>query len=134
MKVFLSYSHEDRDLAHRVAVSLSEAGLTVWDPAIELLPGDPWARKIDQALEESDAMVVLLTPRAIDSPWVRREIEYALGEVRFENKLIPVLVDSQSELLADKIPWILRRLKLVELSQDDPHGPRQIARVLLEAA
>ncbi len=52
-----------RQLAHR----LSDAGLKVWIPEDEILPGDNWAKKVGQALEESDLMVVLVTPQAFES-------------------------------------------------------------------
>ena len=46
-----------------------------------MLPGHNWAAKVAQALDESQAMVVLLTLAAVNSPNVRREMEYALGGV-----------------------------------------------------
>ena len=40
-------------------------------------------------------MVVLLTPAAVGSRWVKREIEYALGAKNFSNCLISVVVDDR---------------------------------------
>ena len=52
-------------------------------PPVTVLPGDNWPNKVDQALQESDAMVVLLTADALRASWVRREIQYALGEQKY---------------------------------------------------
>jgi TIR domain len=80
MKVFISHAHTDEPLVKKVAVGLKEAGLEVWDDTREIMPGDNWADKVAQALRESETMVVLLTPDALRSSWVRRDVEYALGE------------------------------------------------------
>lgn len=119
MKVFISHSHSDASLATRVSEALEGNRLEVWDPDRELLPGDNWAREIAHALEESEAMVVLLTPSALDSPYVKREIEYALGARNFSHRLIPVVVGNPDQLPANKVPWILRRLPWFDLKDSE---------------
>ena len=79
MQVFISYSHSDSPLAARVSKALRKAGLQVWDPEVNVFPGDNWPAQVGRALEESDAMVVLLTPDSISSPQVKAEMAYALG-------------------------------------------------------
>ena len=129
MKVFVSHSHSDSELAARVSKALRNEGLDVWDPDLNLLPGDNWAAEVARALEESDAMVVLLTPDAINSPWVRREMEYALGAKRYSNRLIPVAIGDRERIPAHDVPWIVRRLPWVELEDGGqvPEGVERIA-------
>ena len=115
MKVFVSHSHADAELAARISEALQEKGLDVWDSDLNLLLGDNWAAEVARALEESDAMVVLLTPDAINSPWVRREMEYALGAKRYSNRLIPVAIGNRDCIPTNDIPWIVRQLPWVEL-------------------
>ena len=92
MKVFMSRSHTDAALAARVSDALRRSGFDVWDADRDLFPGDNWAGEVARALEESQAMIVLLTPAAANSPHVKREIEYALGAKNYSNRLIPVVV------------------------------------------
>ena len=136
MKVFISYSHTDEKLARRVAAILEETGLDVWDDRREIMPGDNWAAKVALALQESDAMVVLLTPEALRSSWVRREIEYALGDKGYSKRLIPVLVSPQEKIPEGDIPWILRHLESIKLDQHskEEESIRQIAQALLHTA
>lgn len=136
MKVFISHSHSDEKLARKVATILKDSGLDVWESWREIMPGDNWAAKISHELEWSDAMVVLLTPEALHSRAVLREIEYALGEKSYSNRLIPVLVGPQGKLLEAELPWILRHLPVVKLDEPDKETEsiKQIARAILEAA
>jgi hypothetical protein len=136
MKVFISYSSRDKALARRVAEVLEAAGLSVWADWREILPGDNWAEKIGQGLRESDAMVVLLTPDALESDSVQRDISYALGERRYSHRLIPVFVGGPEEFTAESVPWILKQLKVVNLPERGKREEdlKQIAQVLKEVA
>ena len=63
LRVFLSYADRDRPLAEVLVRDLNDAGFNVWSDH-EVLPGDNWARKVADALEESEAMVVIVSPAA----------------------------------------------------------------------
>ena len=115
MQVFISYSHSDSPLAARVSKALRKTGLQVWDPDVNLLPGDNWAAEVGRALEESDAMVVLLTPTSILSPHVKADMAYALGSKSYRNRLIPVAVGGREQLPKGEIPWIVQKLHWVDL-------------------
>lgn len=132
MKVFLSYSHKDSELAKQIANELYENGLEVWNSETEILPGDNWAEKVSDALKDSNAMVVLITPESLESRTVQREIEFALGNNSYNNRLIPVLVGSEENLSKESIPWILRRLKTIRLSKPEQtdEGITQITEAL----
>src|SRR2546427_9407979 len=83
MRVFISYTHSDEDHARAIVARLREEGVAVWDPESEVLPGDNWRVKMGQALEKSDAVIILISPDSVRSAAVRRDIEYALGRARF---------------------------------------------------
>ncbi|MBN1508653.1 MAG: toll/interleukin-1 receptor domain-containing protein [Sedimentisphaerales bacterium] len=133
MKVFISYAHEDKEIAKRLVRQLEDAGLEVWDDS-SILPGDNWAEKISQALKESQAMVVLVSAAALDSEWVRREIDFALGTKEYRGRLIPVFVGPRDDIPEDKLPWILRRLHGVELTeQAEEESLEQVVNALSHA-
>jgi hypothetical protein len=136
MRVFISYTHEDKELAGRIAHGLQREGLDVWYGETELLPGDNFAQKMSEALESSDAMVVVITPDALQSPWVRREIEFALGNIAYRGRVIPVLAGRMEEVGEEQVPWILRKLQMVKLSdaEEEDEGINRIATVLRKAS
>ena len=136
MKVFVSSYYSDGPLARRVIDALKQSGLDVWDPEREILPGDNWAQKVAKALEESDAMVVLLTPNALASGMVQHDISYALNNKDFKDRLIPVFVGSRESLPEESVPWIVRRLKTLNLPEDGQADKdlQQIAQALKEVA
>ncbi|HEX6290547.1 MAG TPA: toll/interleukin-1 receptor domain-containing protein [Herpetosiphonaceae bacterium] len=134
MKVFISYAHTDEHLAEQVAHGLEENGLDVFLDEQQIMPGDNWAAKIAQGLQESQAMVVLLTRDALTSRRVRHDIDYALSNQDYSGRLIPVLAESKEALLKEDIPWILWHLKPITLTDHhQEEGIRQIAQVLKTA-
>jgi len=66
MQIYLSYAQSDEKLADQLAKGLVQQGFSVWDDH-EILPGDNWGSKVGEALQKSDAMVVLMTPSSLDS-------------------------------------------------------------------
>jgi len=135
MKVFISHSYTGEPLVREVATALQNAGLEVWDGEREIFPGDNWAEKIGQALREAEAMVVLDTPNTLSSSWVKRDIQYALGEQRFRDRLVTVMAGPPEKLPEDEIPWILRRFKFIKLADNGMKEDfKQIAQALLAAA
>ena len=121
-KVFLSYSVEDGQIARALASRLTDAGLEIWDPAEALFPGDNAALRIGHALEESDAMVVLISPNSMKSESVRQELEYALGSARYKGRLLPVVLKPAKDM-----PLILKKFPSVRLGSKIGEAAREIA-------
>lgn len=136
MKVFISYSSKDEALATKLVESLEDAGLDAWYKKREIMPGDNWAEKIASGLKESNAMVVLVTPDALESDAVQSSISYALSEKAFSKRLIPVIVGDSADFPVDRIPWIFNRLYTVKLSKDGENQEqfKKIAQALKDAA
>ncbi|MGH9941007.1 MAG: toll/interleukin-1 receptor domain-containing protein [Pyrinomonadaceae bacterium] len=136
MQVFISHAETDGSLAGKLAAGLEEAGLKVWYDRREILPGANWAEETAQALKESEAMVVLLTPAALRSTQVRREIQYALGGENYSHRLIPVFVGSADKTSHENFPWIFASLPFVRLPTRGRLDKvvKHIAQVLLERA
>ena len=134
-KVFLSHSSEDKTLARKIQIALQGSGLNVWNPDSETFPGDNWAKIRGQALETSNAMIVLLSPESVNSGEVRSDIQYALGNRAYENRLVPVLVGDPQRIPQQKIPWILRKSKMITLpDREAGEGFQQIVEALKPVA
>jgi hypothetical protein len=89
MKLFFSHSNRDAEWVHAVNAQLEKLGIAVYLAELDLQPGQPLDQKIQKRIDESDAMIVLLTERAALSPIVREEIGYAIRA----RKLVVPLVD-----------------------------------------
>jgi hypothetical protein len=113
MKVFITHSHGNRPLVRQVVKTLKQAGLDVWDDEYDTYPSDNWAKVTGEALEQSDAMVVLITPDALDSVIVHRDVGFALTNIQFEYRVIPVLVGVERSVAAENFGWIIRNLDLI---------------------
>lgn len=72
-RVFISYSRVDRAYVERLATHLTAAAILVWYDA-EVETGEPFSQRIQQAIDECSAFMVVLTPAAVASDWVRREL------------------------------------------------------------
>ncbi len=92
--IFISYSGQDRGRVAPLVAALEGEGWSVWwDP--DITPGDEFDALISRELEQSRALVVVWTPRSVDSRWVRGEARDAadrgvLVPVRFENARLPI--------------------------------------------
>jgi len=87
-RVFLSYAREDERRASQLAQALERAGHDVWWDR-ELTSGTRYSEKIEQALGDAHAVVVLWSASSVASPWVRDEA--AAG--RDDSKLVPASLD-----------------------------------------
>lgn len=111
-KIFLSYARTESEYAGHLADDLHKRGFSVWQDA-NITPGNNWAQEVGKALDQSQAMVVLMSPSAVDSDRVTRDVEFAIGNARFKDRLFTVVVKPMHE---HKIPWILRHLHFMRAS------------------
>jgi len=77
VKMFISYSHQDKSFARKLAGELESAGMKVWWDFDSLKGGQDWQKEIENAIKQCDFFLVTLTPDAITSEWVGNEITYA---------------------------------------------------------
>ena len=74
--IFISYNREDAAIARIYADSLTGAGLTVWWDAT-LRSGEDYDAVTEKSLRTAKAVVVLWSPRSVNSRWVRAEATIA---------------------------------------------------------
>ena len=90
-EVFLSHSSDDRAMAERIADCLRRHGIPTFYSPLNLLGAQQWQNEILNALMRCDWFLVLLSPAAIDSMWVKRETAFALNDLRYENRIVPLM-------------------------------------------
>ena len=122
MKVFISHSPKDAPLARTLAQALRREGLEPWLAENEILPGENWAERVSKALNECDAMVALITPASIPPSTVQWDMSFAIGNIAYRQRLIPVFVGEESEIPADAVPWILQRFPVLRLRRPEDVG------------
>jgi len=129
MQVFFSYSPGDREFALQLAKEITSRGLRVWMSADELLPGEnPWLT-IGKALEDSHALVILISPESVKSELLNSELEYVLGNENFRDRVFPVLVRPTKQ-----IPWILKKFEIYEARKNAGRVGALIAERLKQVA
>lgn len=76
-KVFISYSHQDKSFAKKLAGELEGQGMKVWWDFDSLKGGQDWQKEIERGIKQCNFFLVALTPDAVNSEWVGNEILYA---------------------------------------------------------
>ena len=70
--------------------------------------------------------MILLTPHAEKSMWVKRELRYALKEERLQGRIIPLLFKKCD---FDTLSWTLPQLQMIDFTKDYWHACNQLLRV-----
>jgi hypothetical protein len=82
IRVFVSYSSQDRDKAAKLVAALKrERDITVWFDEDEILPGDDMVERMKSGIEAADHIIVCLSPSFEEKPptsWVRKELRMAM--------------------------------------------------------
>jgi hypothetical protein len=86
--VFISYSRQNLFEATTLAQELSRIGCRCWIDFDGIAGGDVWRKSIQQALQRTILMVVILTPESVQSQWVMFEVENA---IKCGHTVIPVM-------------------------------------------
>ena len=95
-QIFLSHSTEDNEIVTAIADAVQGQGLQAWMDVRQLTAGDQLEPRIRAAIEQAAQFVVVLSPSALESDWVRKEIEDAQRVAAGRAggyKLIPVLIE-----------------------------------------
>ncbi len=91
--VFLSHKSEDHTWVKTLKEALERRGVTVWLDQDEIRPGDRFVWALEQGLEASGAVVLVITPESLKSDWVADEYSRALALANDgQLQLIPVLL------------------------------------------
>lgn len=92
-KIFISYRATDGiEIARQLEMHLDGLGYPVWrdeakeiDGETKILPGSAVQSEIDSALDNASVVILLDTPQAPHSPWIKHEVDTA------NSQLLPIL-------------------------------------------
>ncbi|HDZ1111610.1 TPA: toll/interleukin-1 receptor domain-containing protein [Klebsiella pneumoniae] len=100
MKVFISYSHADVQMAQRLKNYLLRENIEVLNDKFNVSTGSNVLSSISQAIDNSDAVLFLISKNINKSEWAQQEISLAVtSKLNGRNvKLIPVLIDRHAAI------------------------------------
>ena len=103
--VFLSYDRDDEQTAQNLVKALESQGFSIWWDRL-IGGGYAYADRIQEALTESDVVVVLWSGSSARSHWVRDEASFG----RDNDRLVPVCIDGT------KAPLGFQQIQSIDLS------------------
>jgi hypothetical protein len=125
-EVFLSHSSRNRKFARRLVKVMRAHGVPVWYSETHILGSQQWHDEIGKALKRCDWFILVLSPQAVQSIWVKRELHFALNKPRYDHRIIPIFYkDCDYESLS----WTLENYQRVDFTQDFDDGCRALFRI-----
>lgn len=127
---FISYAHEDRNVAMRIRDDLVRLGASPWIDIVDLRAGEEWQPAISAALRQSSHVLILLSEHSVTKRgYAQKEVRQAI-EILDEFPpdsifLIPVRLDQCKPAHSR-----LKTLHWVDLFDDYADGLRKIAKSL----
>ena len=123
MKIFLSHSSKDKDIAEKIFLALLESGHDVFYDRDRLQAGKSYNKTIKSELHASDLLVFLISPNSIKpSSYTLTEIKYAQRKWKHpKNHVLPVMVKNTNYA---KIP---NYIKAVTVFNPDGNIPAEVA-------
>ncbi|NEZ66934.1 TIR domain-containing protein [Leptolyngbyaceae cyanobacterium CCMR0082] len=87
--VFISYSSADADIARKINGALQSQGKTTWFDQESIAAGTAnFQREIYQGIEVSDNFLFILSPRSVNSPYCKLEVDHG---ARFNKRFVTIL-------------------------------------------
>ena len=92
---FISYSHANSPIAHRLHDQLQSRGVRCWLDEHDLKPGDRILDNVNEAIRLHDKILLCCSEASLESWWVKDEIRKAMERERAENRdiIIPLMAD-----------------------------------------
>ena len=110
--IFVSYAHADKLVVFDAMRQLYDKGANIWyDEGIQ--PAGEWVEEIASAIKKSVLFLVFISPRSVDSRYVRSEVGYALSE----NKEILTIMVEETELPAG-LALCLQQYQSIAVNED----------------
>jgi hypothetical protein len=119
-QVFISHSSIDTWVARQIASCIQSFGASTFLDEADIEYGDDFEEKILSAARNSNEMIVLLTPWALQRPYIWLEIGAVWGLGR---RIVGILhgITANELVTHEGTPALLKRIDLVELNKVDAY-------------
>ncbi len=109
---FVSYSRNDwQDFVAGLVSDLAQQSQKVWVDQNYIVGGDDWMDAIGEALDVCDTLLLLLSPDALNSKYVKMEYRYFFRQGK---PIIPILLRQVAHM-----PFELATLHYIDFTQGD---------------
>jgi hypothetical protein len=125
-EVFLSHSDKNRDFATKIANKLRRHGIPVWYSRTHIVGAQEWHDEIGAALKRCNWFVIVLSPQAVSSTWVKNELLFALNHHRYRKRIVPLLYKTCKY---ERLSWILPSFQIIDFRKSVESGFRELLRV-----
>jgi hypothetical protein len=125
-EVFLSHSNQDRGFVDELANELNRHGVRVWYSPTDIMGGQQWHDEIGSALRRCDWFVIVLSPRSVESPWVKSELMYVFRHNRLRDRVIPLLYEACD---FEELSWKLPEFQMIDFRDNSEDGLKHLLRV-----
>ena len=123
---FLSYSSRDEELAKKLVEALENQGIAVWIDSGQIVVGDSISEKIQDGLEATEFLVLLLTPSSVQSIWVQKEWQSKLvDEAESRSAVILPVLGQDCD-----IPRLLKNKRYADIRIDFLKGVEEVAQAI----
>jgi hypothetical protein len=116
----------DQDFAMNLTNMLRRHGVPVWYSRTNILGAQQWHDEIGAALQRCDWFLLVLSPNAVGSIWVKRELIFALQQNRFENRIVPLLYQACD---VERLSWVLPVFQMIDFQRPFDDGCRELLRI-----
>jgi hypothetical protein len=127
-RVFICHSHEDNEVTERVVADLRAAGVDVWIDTAEIAHDD-FQDRINAGLMDRDWLILIETPEALHSPWVRREVNAAL-QLKDQGRLRDVIPLVVKPCVSSDVPPLWAILHHYDATVDYPRALQGLLRAV----
>ena len=130
-EVFLSHASRDRRLVERISAGFDAHGVRYFYSKRHIAGARQWHDELGAALERCNWFVLVLTPSAVKSVWVKRELLFVLQSKRYRDRIAPLLV---KDCAMNRLSWTLSSFQHIDFRKSFAEGFEVLVALLRRSA
>lgn len=96
-RAFISYASSDLDEVLKRVQMLDRCGVEYFQDLIHIEPGARWEKELFRIIDECDLFLLFWSAAAMNSEWVAREVQYAMGRKAGDDfappEVVPIIIE-----------------------------------------